>query len=184
MFLSAAPVFVAVGWLPTLIETAGASVATAALTASLFSVGGAVGGVAAGSLADRFGIKVMLPFAMAGVVAVISLGLTIGSIAIVPVAGVAGFFAIGLLTLMSAVVGQFYPEEIRALSVGASLAVMRIGAAAAPWAAGHLLDLGLSPGGLFAGCAAIGMASGLAFSGAARQRGAAVEKGAHSGIAH
>jgi len=168
MFFGALPVFVTVGWLPSLIEAKTASLAHAAVAASFFSIGGALGGIAAGALTDRFGMKVILPWALAGTAATALLGFAIGTPAVAFVAGGAGFFTVALLTLMGAVAGQIYPDAIRALGVGASLAVMRIGAAVAPWGAGKLLDLGTATGLLFLLCAGAAALSGIAFRAAAR----------------
>jgi MFS family permease len=172
MFFGAFPVFVSVGWLPSLIEAKGFSLSQAAITSSLFSVGGAIGGVVAGSLADRLGFKVVLPMSLAGAVATALVGMSIGGPATALIAAAAGFFVVGLLNLMGALVGQAYPDAIRGLAIGASLAVMRIGAAIAPWAAGKLLDLGSGAGPLFGLCAAAGIISGLVFAAAAGLRGA------------
>jgi AAHS family 3-hydroxyphenylpropionic acid transporter len=170
MVFAALPVFVPVGWLPSLIEARGASLAQAAISSSLFSIGGAIGGIVGGRLADRFGFKVILPMALAGAIATAALGMAIGTIATAPVAGVAGFFAVGLLNLMGALVGQVYPNAIRGLAIGSSLAVMRSGAAVAPWAAGKFLDLGGGAGVLFLVCAAAAIASGFVFAAAGRIR--------------
>ena len=166
MFFGAFPVFVLVGWLPSLIQAKGSTLAQAAISSSLFSIGGAIGGVVAGRLADRFGFKVILPMAFAGAIATAMLGILIGGPATAPIAGVAGFFVVGLLNLMGALVGKVHPDAIRGLAIGASLAVMRVGAAVAPWAAGKLLDLGNGAGLLLGLCAAAGILSGLVFTAA------------------
>jgi MFS family permease len=168
MFIGAFPVFVSVGWLPSLVAAKGASMAQAAVSLSVFSIGGAVGGIIAGGLADRFGYRVILPMALAGAIATALLGMSIGGSSTALIAGVAGFFVVGLLNLMGALVGRAYPDGIRGLAIGASLAVMRIGAATAPWAAGKLLDLGGGARLLFGWCAAASIVSGLVFMVAAR----------------
>jgi MFS family permease len=168
MFIGAFPVFVSVGWLPSLAAAKGASLAQAAVSLSVFSIGGALGGIVAGSLADRFGYRVILPMAFAGAIATALLGMSIGGASTILIAGAAGFFVVGLLNLMGALVGKAYPDTIRGLAIGASLAVMRIGAAVAPWAAGKLLDLGGGAHLLFLLCAAAGVISGLVFMIAAR----------------
>jgi AAHS family 3-hydroxyphenylpropionic acid transporter len=109
--------------------------------------------------------------ALAGAIATALVGLSIGGPATAPIAAAAGFFVVGLLNLMGALVGQAYPDAIRGLAIGASLAVMRIGAAIAPLAAGKLLDLGSGAGLLFTLCAAAAILSGLVFTTAARLRG-------------
>ena len=171
MFIGAFPVFVSVGWLPSLTEAKGASLSQAAISLSVFSIGGAIGGIMAGSLADRFGFKVIPPMALAGAIAMTMLGFSIGESAATLVAGVAGFFVVGQLTLMGALAGKVYSDAIRGLAIGASLAAARIGAAVAPWAAGKLLDLGGGARLLFILCAAAAIISGLVFTIAARLRG-------------
>jgi len=168
MFIGAFPVFVSVGWLPSLAAAKGASLAQAAVSLSVFSIGGAIGGIVAGGLADRFGYRVILPMALAGAMATAMLGMSIGGSSTALIAGAAGFFVVGLLNLMGALVGKAYPDAIRGFAIGASLAVMRIGAAVAPWAAGKLLDLGGGARLLFILCAAAGIVSGLVFMIAAR----------------
>jgi MFS family permease len=171
MFIGAFPVFVSVGWLPSLAEAKGASLSQAAISLSVFSIGGAIGGIMAGSLADRFGFKVIPPMALAGAIATAMLGFSIGGSAAALVAGVAGFFVVGQLTLMGALAGKVYSDAIRGLAIGASLAAARIGAAVAPWAAGKLLDLGGGARLLFILCAAAAIISGVVFTIAARLRG-------------
>lgn len=170
MVLGAIPVFVSMGWLPSLIEAEGASPGQAAFSASLFSVGGAIGGIIAGGLSDRFGFKIILPIALAGAAAVSVLGTVIGGPVTAPVASAAGFFTIGLLTLMGSVVGQFYPDAIRGMAVGFGLGVQRTGAALAPWGAGKLFDLGVEISLVFLLCGAASIASGLVFTSATRLR--------------
>ncbi|MDB5575706.1 MAG: transporter [Bradyrhizobium sp.] len=149
-FFGAMPVFFIMGWLPTLARESGESAARAALATSVCSIMGAVGGICVAKLADRFGFKVLMPIVtVAGAVSAILLGLAIGGSAFLLASAVAGFFIVGMLTILGAVAGQFYATAIRSFGVGSGMGLMRIGAALSPWLAGLALDMGMPSKALF-----------------------------------
>jgi MFS family permease len=149
LFFGAVPVFFIMGWLPTLAKESGASQGQAALATSLCSIMGAVGGICLAKAADRFGFRSMLIGTLAGAVFSGLLGLAIGGGAFFPASAAAGFFMVGMLTIIGAASGQFYVASIRGFAIGCGVGLMRVGAALSPWLAGLLLDAGLSSKVLF-----------------------------------
>jgi AAHS family 4-hydroxybenzoate transporter-like MFS transporter len=144
LFFGAVPVFFIMGWLPTLARESGQSQGQAALATSLCSIMGAIGGICLAKVADRFGFKSMLIGTLAGALCSGLLGLAIGGGAFFPASAAAGFFIVGMLTIIGAASGQFYVVSIRGFGVGCGVGLMRVGAALSPWLAGLLLDAGLS----------------------------------------
>src|SRR5579883_382942 len=102
--------FFTVSWLPILLQSTGSSTAKAAVSASMFPVGGIVGGVVLLFIVDRFGaIPVVALFALgAPLVALIGIGnLPLGVIGGI-IAG-AGFCVTGNNFAINAILGMIYP---------------------------------------------------------------------------
>ena len=163
MALAAFPVFVTVSWLPSLLAGEGVASSQAALATTLFAVGGAIGGIVAGRVSDRFGPRVINGWSWLTALTIATLGMTTNSTVLGVIAFVAGFCSVGLLTILSALVGQYYADSLRALSVGAGLALIRVGATVGCWGAGKILDLGVSTSVMFAVCGLAALISGFSF---------------------
>ena len=137
--------FFVLGWLPTLLQASGASTASAGINASMFSLGGIVGGFAIMSTIDRFGAIPLVVLFLLGAPTVAAIGFAhvppayIGIV----IAG-AGFCVTGNNFGLGAVLGLTYPTPLRAKGVGWAQAAGRIGALAGQTVGGMLLARHLS----------------------------------------
>lgn len=134
--------FFTLTWLPILLQSMGASTAQAGFSASLFGIGGLVGGICLSFVADRLGALpvAILAFLAAPLIFIIGLpGLSIGEQELVIAA--AGFCITGISFGMSVVVGTVYPTAVRAAGIGWGQAAGRAGALVAPIVGGTLLAM-------------------------------------------
>jgi MFS transporter, AAHS family, 4-hydroxybenzoate transporter len=138
-------------WLPLMLTDFGFRPAQAAPMTALFHVGGALGGLMLARVLDRFdytkAVPVVFVLAAVAVAAIGAVGRAPG--ALMAAIFAAGLFVVGLQSLLNALAGMFYPEEIRSTGAGWALGVGRIGATLGP-ALGSALDgLGLAKNQLF-----------------------------------
>jgi AAHS family 4-hydroxybenzoate transporter-like MFS transporter len=127
-------------WMPTLFRGAGLTASDAALTTSMYYVGGVVGGLAISRALDRLGMGIIPLFMLFGCPAVVMLGAAAATGAGLKLA----VFAVGVTVLgnqlaLNALVGLVYPTAIRATGAGWALGVGRIGAICGPLIGGALL---------------------------------------------
>ncbi len=133
-------------WLPTLLQAAHMSPAEASIAASLFSLGGFVGGLLLLVVIDTLGI---IPLALMFLV-----GAPLLATMILPgvplwgkhllIAG-AGVCSMGLQVGISAALSLLYPSSVRSMGVGIGQAAGRVGAIAAPIIGGVMLVLNVPP---------------------------------------
>ena len=137
--------FFALTWLPTLLQSMGATAAQAGVNSSLFSFGGLAGGAVLVLLMDRLGVIPMTVLFLAGAPLVAAVGMPDLSAAQhgLIIAG-AGFCITGINFSMNAAVGMIYPTPVRSVGVGWANAAGRLGAFAAPMVGGALLALHVS----------------------------------------
>jgi AAHS family 4-hydroxybenzoate transporter-like MFS transporter len=138
-------------WMPMLARRTGIGIQGAVLAAAALNLGGLLGCLSMGWLADRYDAAnvVGLAFILGGV-AVAGLGLNGGSSTLlVCVAFLAGFLSIGAQMCTVALCPMFYKTSLRATGVGWSMAAGRIGAIVGPVIGGVLLAAGLSAWALF-----------------------------------
>jgi MFS transporter, AAHS family, 4-hydroxybenzoate transporter len=137
-------------FLPLIFRDSGMPAGKAALAATLYHVGGTVGGLLMSVLLDRFGFVVIaLLFAVAAP-AIAGLGLvptTFGSLA--PLATLAGFSVLGAQFGNNAAAGLLYPTAVRSKGVGWALGIGRFGAIVGPLIGGVLLGMHLPLAQLF-----------------------------------
>lgn len=137
-------------WLPTLLQAAGATTAEAGIAASMFAIGGMVGGLVLTFILDRFGvIPIAVLFVLgAPLIAAIGLpGLPIGALSAIIAA--AGFCVVGINFGMNATMGMIYPTPIRSNGAGWAQAVGRIGSVAGPILGGILVGMHMATRELF-----------------------------------
>lgn len=131
-------------WMPTLLRDSGLSASAAALTNSLYYVGGVIGGLSIGCALDRAGIAIIAGFMLAGCICVAVLG----QVSTMPGALQAAVFMVGVTVLgvqlgLNAVAGLTYPTAIRANGTGWALGIGRIGAILGPLIGGQLIHMHL-----------------------------------------
>jgi AAHS family 4-hydroxybenzoate transporter-like MFS transporter len=143
-------VFAVTNWLPFLIESSGLPPTRAALGATLWSIGGTVGGLVASRLVDRYGLAAVTLFVLLGCPLTATLGVTGATPALLfGAVAVAGFFVVGTQNSLHGISGSIYPTRIRSNGVGWALGVAKIGSISGPFAVGLLLHAGLNTRQLF-----------------------------------
>lgn len=146
-FLSLVTIYFIASWLPALLRGLGIPTAQAILAATMFQLGGIVGGLCSAPLANRFGAeRIVAAMVATGGVWLVLIGLTS-----VPT-GLLAFFIFGTGTGISAaqlgvnaLSGAAYPLAIRNTGTGWALGVGRLGNIAGPLFGGFLLALGWAP---------------------------------------
>ena len=146
-FLSLLTIYFINSWLPSLLRSLGIPTAQAILAATMFQLGGIVGGLGSAPLVNRFGTERVVAAMLAmGGVWLILIGLTA-----VPASTLALFiFCAGLGISaaqlgVNALSGAAYPLAIRNTGTGWALGVGRLGNIAGPLFGGLLLSLGWAP---------------------------------------
>jgi AAHS family 4-hydroxybenzoate transporter-like MFS transporter len=124
--------YVLLSWLPSLLTRSGYPTSEAAFTTSLISVGGLFGGIAAGYLLSRFGLKWLIAcYAMAfSLIALLPLSFHTDFLPIMNI-GI-GVFMIGGYVCNNIVASAEYPVHLRASGVGWAQGVGRTGSIVSP----------------------------------------------------
>ena len=151
-FNSLLMIYFLMSWLPAAVRETGLPLDTAIISSVFLNVGGAIGGILLGRLADRFGAFRVLAagYAIAGV-SLLAVGPASHYVpALMTCVFVSGLFTIGGQTAMNAAATNLYPAAIRATALGTALAVGRIGSIVGPTAGGLLLATGWSVPAVFA----------------------------------
>ena len=131
-------------WLPKLMLQAGYSLGASMLFLFALNIGGMVGAIGGGVLADRFHLKPVLTIMFSiGAVALILLGFKSQQAVLYTLIAVAGAATIGSQILLYTFVAQFYPAAVRSTGMGWASGIGRIGAIVGPVLTGALLTLEL-----------------------------------------
>ncbi len=131
-------------WMPLLFNNAGLAPDKAALAASLYHIGGTVGGLLISVLLDRFGFVVIAALficAAPAIAAVGAGGMAYGELA--PLSAIAGLCVLGAQFGNNAAAGLLYPTQFRSNGVGWALAIGRFGAIVGPVVGGQLIRMHL-----------------------------------------
>lgn len=137
-FLSLFCVFGLTGWVPTVMLQRGESFVSSFGFGALMQIMSFLGGLACGSLADRFGrAPAFLSLSwFCGGLAVLSLAFFDLHAANVAGVAAAGFFIIGAQFILNNFTAQSYDTSVRASAVGMELGIGRIGAILGPFVVG------------------------------------------------
>ncbi|MCU4380029.1 aromatic acid/H+ symport family MFS transporter [Acinetobacter haemolyticus] len=131
-------------WLPKLMLQAGYSLGTSMLFLFALNIGGMVGAIGGGALADRFHLKpVITSMFVIGAAALILLGFNSPQIILYSLIALAGAATIGSQILLYTFVAQFYPTTVRSTGMGWASGIGRIGAIIGPVLTGALLTFEL-----------------------------------------
>ena len=131
-------------WLPKLMIQAGYSLGASMIFLFALNIGGMIGAIGGGALADRFHIKKVLSIMfMCGALALILLGFNSPQIVLYSLIAVAGAATIGSQILLYTFVAQYYPTTVRSTGMGWASGVGRIGAIVGPVLTGALLTMNL-----------------------------------------
>lgn len=132
-------------WLPKLMLQAGYSLGASMLFLFALNIGGMLGAIGGGMLADRFNIKKVLTFMfICGAVALILLGFNSPQFVLYSLIAVAGAATIGSQIMLYTFVAQYYPSSVRSTGMGWASGIGRIGAIVGPVLTGALLTMELS----------------------------------------
>lgn len=150
-------------FLPLIFRDSGMPAGKAALAATLYHVGGTVGGLLMSVLLDRFGFVVIALLFAAAAPAIWALGLVPTTfVALAPLAGASGFAVLGAQFGNNAAAGLLYPTAVRSKGVGWALGVGRFGAVVGPLVGAVLLGMSLPLRQLFLAAAAPMLAGAIA----------------------
>lgn len=131
-------------WLPKLMLQAGYSLGASMLFLFALNIGGMVGAIGGGALADRFHLKpVITSMFVIGAAALILLGFNSPQIVLYSLIALAGAATIGSQILLYTFVAQFYPTTVRSTAMGWASGIGRIGAIIGPVLTGALLTFEL-----------------------------------------
>ena len=146
-FLSLLTIYFINSWLPSMLHSLGIATATAILAATLFQVGGIVGGLGSGPLVNKYGTEKIIAAMLAmGACWLVLLSLTNVSTVVLGcfIFGAGLGISAGQLGI-NALPGAIYPPAIRNTGSGWALGIGRLGNIAGPLTGGTLLALGWAP---------------------------------------
>ncbi|MEM5430458.1 MFS transporter [Cupriavidus oxalaticus] len=131
-------------WLTKLMANAGYSLGSALTFVLVLNLGGMIGAIGGGWLADRFHIKyVLIGMYVLAAASITLLGHPLPTGWLYLLVGMAGASTIGTQIVGCAYAGQFYPDRIRATGIGWTLGMGRGGAILAPIVIGILVAMKL-----------------------------------------
>jgi AAHS family 4-hydroxybenzoate transporter-like MFS transporter len=151
MFMALLLAYLLVNWIPLVTRTAGAGATGSALAVATFNLGGLIGCLLLGRLAD----KLRAPFVIAGAFVVGAVGTAaLGYVgprvgALLLLALVAGFGGIGGQMCMVSVCANFYDTSLRATGIGSTMGVGRGGGIVGPVLAGLVVGAGAGAAAVF-----------------------------------
>ncbi len=131
-------------WLPKLMIQAGYSLGASMIFLFALNIGGMVGAIGGGVLADKFHLKPVLTIMFAvGAISLILLGFNSPQAVLYLLIALAGAATIGSQILLYTFVAQFYPTAVRSTGMGWASGIGRIGAIVGPVLTGALLTFEL-----------------------------------------
>lgn len=131
-----------INWMPTLLRQSGQPLETAILTTVWYNIGGFLGGLAMGWIADRFGSPHnVLSIAYVGAVAFIATAAynLDTTMILIPAMFLAGVSINGGQASLNTIAATYYPTAIRATGIGWALGIGRIGSILGPVVGGILV---------------------------------------------
>ena len=133
-------------WLPILLVEVGRESWVASMSVSIFSFGGIVAALGVGVLIDRFGATAVLgSFLTVAAALMFLIGQILASAStnvLLVLLAVCGFFFLGAYGGVNVVLASYYPDQLRAVGIGWTKSIGRIGTIIAP----ILIGIGLSAG--------------------------------------
>lgn len=140
-FMCLLMVYALASWLPKLMIGAGYSLGASMLFLFALNIGGMVGAIGGGLLADKFHIKpVLVTMFTVGAISLVLLGFNSPAPVLYTLIALAGASTIGSQILLYTFVSQYYPSAVRSTGMGFASGVGRIGAIVGPVLTGTLLS--------------------------------------------
>lgn len=152
LFLTLLMAFLLVNWIPLLAVRAGIGMSAAILGVGAWNIGGVLGSLVIGRLADRRapGVVISAGYALAAV-AVAAVGLAGRSgLSLLITTFLAGFFAIGAQLCTVSLLAIYYDTSLRATGVGWGMGCGRVGGIIGPVVGGWLIAASVSMAAIFA----------------------------------
>ncbi|MFV5513604.1 MFS transporter [Acinetobacter gerneri] len=144
IFMTLIMVYALGNWLPKLMIEAGYNLSKSLIFLFALNVGGMVGSILGGYLADKYNLKyVLMIMLLIGAVSLSLLSMQFDSIILYFLIACAGAASIGAQIMLLAYMSKFYPANIRTTGIGWGLGMGRIGAILGPILTGWLLSLHL-----------------------------------------
>ncbi len=135
-------------WLPTLLVQVGYDEGFAALSVTVFSLGGIIAALGVGVLIDRFGatpvLVIFLTLATALLWATGQVLVSASPTVLMALLGTGGFFFLGAYGGVNVVLASYYPPNLRAVGIGWTKSIGRIGTIIAPILIGYCLAVGIA----------------------------------------
>jgi AAHS family 4-hydroxybenzoate transporter-like MFS transporter len=165
-FMNLLLLFFMFNWLPPVMQQAGAPIKIAIIATVLFNLGGVVGGLVLGWLADRHSPHKVLWITYGfGAICVGSIGFLGFSIPLImSVIMVAGFCGVGGQSVANALAATSYPTSMRATGIGWALGIGRAGSIVGPVVGGIALSLGFDLRDIFLTAAVPALVAALAIA--------------------
>ena len=134
-----------VSWTPKLLVDAGLSTSQGISAGAILQAGGLIGGLVIGFLGSRYAVnKLTAWFFSLSVVLILVYGWADAELTTLMIlAAMMGFFLIGAMIGLYTIGPALYDSKSRVTGVGLAIGVGRLGAIAAPFAGGLLLEAGL-----------------------------------------
>ena len=134
-------------WLPILLVEVGHDPTVAAYSVTTFALGGIIAALGVGLLIDRFGaFRVLITFLSIAAAMLFGIGqvlATARSDVLLVLLGVCGFFVLGAYGGVNVVLAGYYPAALRAIGIGWTKSVGRVGTLVAPVLIGFALSNGI-----------------------------------------
>ncbi|SPL72399.1 MFS transporter [Acinetobacter stercoris] len=144
IFMTLIMVYALGNWLPKLMIEAGYNLSKSLIFLFALNVGGMIGSILGGYLADKYNLKyVLMTMLLIGAVSLSLLSLKFDSIVLYFLIACAGAASIGAQIMLLAYMSRFYPANIRTTGIGWGLGMGRVGAILGPILTGSLLALQL-----------------------------------------
>lgn len=145
VILNSFSLYFVLNWLPTLMKIGGLTTREALLSSVVLNAAGGAGAIAIGWFMDRYGsVRIMTITCFLAACGVAGIGLSAGSVGLIPVLIIAGGTVLCTLLGMYVVIAEIYPTTIRATGAGFALGVGRVGSMIGPMAGGWALAAGWS----------------------------------------
>ena len=144
IFMTLIMVYALGNWLPKLMIEAGYNLSKSLIFLFALNVGGMVGSIAGGYLADKYRLKyVLMGLLLIGAISLSLLSMQFDSVILYFLIACAGAASIGAQIMLLAYMSRFYPANIRTTGIGWGLGMGRVGAILGPILTGWLLSLHL-----------------------------------------
>lgn len=138
--------FFLLSWTPLLLVGANVSLEKAAIAFSIFQLGGIVGGLCIARPMDRWGLKSIIAYFIAGAPIIGCIGFVAKMESEIPLMLIiffGGFFTLGIQLGINAICAMIYPTAIRSSGAGWAIGMGRLGSIVGPIFGGMLIAANL-----------------------------------------